>query len=265
MTKKLTLAYSTCPNDTFIFYALAHGLIDCDIMFDVQLMDIDQLNHHAASGDYDITKLSFAAFDHVRNKYELLNVGAALGRGCGPLIVSKESVDYQSSLSSTFAIPGQWTTANLLLRLYLNKAVKTVTMPFDQIMPSIQKGEVDAGVIIHEGRFIYPKYGLKCQVDLGEWWEKKTSLPIPLGGIAIRKDCLLYAEKVEFAIRESIQFAFKNRTEPMQYIRTYAHEMEDDVIQNHIQLYVNDYSLSLGEDGQQAINQLFKQAQSARI
>ncbi|CAN2041769.1 1,4-dihydroxy-6-naphtoate synthase [Candidatus Magnetomoraceae bacterium gMMP-15] len=269
MNQTLTLGYSTCPNDTFIFYGLAHDLIDCKgINFKITLADVENLNQSAKNGIFDISKLSFAAIYHLQNKYKLLRSGAALGRGCGPLIVARPGFDINKlHLKKTrIAVPGTWTTAYMLLGLYLEKTPENaVSMTFDRIMPSLVSGDFDFGVIIHEGRFTYQKYGLISLIDLGEWWETKTSLPIPLGGIAIKKELgPEITEKIEIIIRKSLIYSFNNKNAADEYIKQYVQEMEPSVIQRHIDLYVNDFSIDIGDEGEKAINTLFEMISSLR-
>lgn len=258
----LSLAYSPCPNDTYIFYALAHQKISTgNIDFNISLHDVEYLNQAAKSNLFDVTKLSFAAIGHLLDRYVLLNAGAALGRGCGPLIVARKGMDLSLLVKNKIAIPGMWTTAYLLLSLFMESPPDVVDMPFDQIMPSIRAGNYDYGVIIHEGRFTYENYGLTCLMDLGQWWESKTSLPIPLGGIAIRRDIpKKTAMEVETAIRESIDFAQQHSNEADAYIRNHAQEMSKEVIDQHIGLYVNEFSMDLGKQGTEAIETLFAKA-----
>jgi len=273
MKQTLSLGYSTCPNDTFIFYALAHNLIDCgDLRFDIHLADVETLNQNAKSGKFDVSKLSFAAMGHLQDKYAILRTGAALGRGCGPLIVAKPGIVETgcgpvSIHTKKIAVPGIWTTACMLLSLYLEKTpANLIPMPFDQIMPSVAKGDADIGVIIHEGRFTYKEYGLVSFSDLGKWWEQKTSLPIPLGCIAVKRDIPSeIAEKVEKAIRDSVTYSFHNKGCADKYIRKHAQEMSQSVIQQHIALYVNDFTLDLGNEGNAAVETLFRMAQQYRI
>ncbi|MBU4185669.1 MAG: 1,4-dihydroxy-6-naphthoate synthase [Proteobacteria bacterium] len=241
MDKKLKLAYSTCPNDTFIFYALAHNIIDSGgLKFEIKLADVETLNQKAKAGVYDISKLSFAAIGHLIEKYALLRSGAALGRGCGPLLVAKPGFDVEQLPSKKIAVPGMWTTACMLLGLYLSIKPNSVPMPFEQIMPAVQRDEYECGVIIHEGRFTYEEYGLVSIVDLGEWWEEKTSLPVPLGGIAVRRDITsMVTRKIEDSIQSSVEYSFNHRNEADNYIKKYAQEMSSEVIRHHIDVYVN--------------------------
>lgn len=256
MKNELTLSYSPCPNDTFIFHAMTHCLIDTEgLSFRVIHEDVETLNQNAVKGRYDITKLSTAAYAHLRGRYALLNSGAALGRGCGPLIVKRKGVDPEKIEKSEIAVPGLMTTAFALLSFYLGKKPETSVMGFEKIMPAIISGVVDFGVIIHEGRFTYKAAGLELVADLGEWWEKKIGLPIPLGCIAISKDLEIdYADKISRIIERSIRHAFENPDASMQYIKMHAQELEDSVIEQHIRLYVNDFSLGLGDEGLRAID-----------
>ena len=259
MAHALTLAYSTCPNDTFIFYGLAHGRIDCgDLDWRIHLADVEALNQDAAAGKWDVSKLSFAALGQLHDTYGLLRSGAALGRGCGPLIVARPGFDPDRLGSVPIAVPGLQTTANLLLGLYLTEPPRAVAMTFDKIMPAVARGEFEAGVIIHEGRFTYAGYGLESLVDLGRWWEEETGLPIPLGGIAVRRDLGTdIARRAEAAVRDSVRFGFDHPEAAADYIRRHAREMAPSVIRQHIDLYVNDFSLDLGREGEAAVAALF--------
>ncbi|MBC8200189.1 MAG: 1,4-dihydroxy-6-naphthoate synthase, partial [Desulfobacteraceae bacterium] len=248
MKQNLTLGYSTCPNDTFIFYALAHNLINsAGLAFKIELADVETLNQKARAGVFDVSKLSFAAMGHLLDRYGVLRSGSALGRGCGPLVVARPGFNLNRIDSKKIAVPGMWTTACMLLGLYLSKKPDVVPMPFDLIMPAVERGDLDFGVIIHEGRFTYKNYGLISLLDLGKWWEEKTSLPVPLGGIAIRRDMAHeIALSVETAIRESTLYGFKHRTETEGHVKRYAGEMSSDVIRRHIDLYVNDFTIEIG-------------------
>lgn len=265
MTQKLSLGYSTCPNDTFIFHAMTHGRVDCDsIRFQPVLKDVEALNQDAKSQLLDVTKLSFAAIGHLQETYGLLRSGAALGRGCGPLIVARPGYDLSGLVASTIAVPGLWTTANLLLGLYLSGTPKVVPMTFDRIMPAIAGRDFKYGVIIHEGRFTFESHGLVDLLDLGQWWEDETGLPIPLGGIAIRRELgTQIVDRVETTIRESVRYAFAHPDVSRDYIKTHAQELTDDVINQHIALYVNDDSVTIGEEGVAAIDLLFKRGRKA--
>jgi len=269
--KSLTLGYSPCPNDTFIFYALIHGKIDTkNLKFNEILLDVETLNQKALLTELDLTKISYHAFGHMRKNYCLLKAGGALGKDCGPLVIAKNEYTMEELRGKKIAIPGKLTTAYLLLQLY-NPDFRLQTsdllvMPFNKIMDSIVNGEVDAGLIIHESRFTYPSYGLKKIIDLGEWWEKQTGLPIPLGGILAKRTLGegLY-KKINKLVKASIEYAFSNRAEPMDYIKKHSQELSDDVINQHINLYVNDYSLDVGQDGEKAVNELLSRAEEAGI
>ncbi|PID73899.1 MAG: 1,4-dihydroxy-6-naphthoate synthase [Desulfobacterales bacterium] len=272
MTRSLCLGYSTCPNDTFLFYALAHGLIPLDdpvpdhLALDIRLADVEELNRAAAAHTLDITKLSFAALGRLREEWGLLRTGAALGRGCGPLIVAKPDFDPDRLSSVPLALPGPGTTAALLTGLYLGCPPEAAPMVFDEIMPAVARGDVLAGVIIHEGRFTYDRYGLTVLVDLGQWWEEETGMPIPLGGIAIRRElgpdlaCVM-----ESAIGKSVQWAMDHPDGPSDYIREYAMEMEEEVIRRHIGLYVNEFTRNMGKEGIEAVDLLFRRAEEAGL
>lgn len=246
----LSCAYSPCPNDTFAFCQLAQ---DADI--DVHLHDVETLNRMAFEGTFDVTKLSFHAWLLLRDKYQLLNVGAALGRGCGPLVIAPNAQSLKPN--ALIAVPGEYTTAHLLLRLWNPELNNRIFMPFDQIMEAVASGKADAGVIIHEGRFVFEERGFQCLQDLGEWWEGKTGQPIPLGCIATKKS--LGAKRIaEFEARlaQSIQAAFADPASTTEYVKAHAQELEDDVIREHIKTYVNDFTLDLGDEGRAAIDRL---------
>ncbi|MDO9098623.1 MAG: 1,4-dihydroxy-6-naphthoate synthase [Candidatus Methanoperedens sp.] len=260
---KFSIGYSPCPNDTFIFYALTHKKLKSDMEFYEILRDVETLNRMALSKELDITKTSFHAFGFLRDDYCLLHSGSALGRGCGPLVVAKAPIP--DLARSKVAIPGKMTTAYLLLQLFAPGIKNIVEMPFDRIMNAVSLGIVDAGLLIHEGRFTYPNYNLIKLIDLGEWWGEETGLPVPLGGILARRD--LGAEvirEIDCTIKESVEYAFKNRAETRDYIKNNAQELDDDVIDQHIRLYVNDYTLDIG-DGIAAIEKLMKTAEELSL
>lgn len=262
----LSIGYSPCPNDTFIFYALVHDRIEKTIEFKESLFDVETLNKLALKGDFDITKVSFHAYLYLKNTYRLLNAGGALGRGCGPMIVAKEPIGMEDLKGKRIAIPGLMTTAHLLLKLYDPDCCKnTVIMPFHEILEAVRAGGVDAGLIIHESRFTYPSYGLHEVIDLGQWWESETGLPVPLGCIIIKKRFSDIIEKVEDLIRKSITYAYENRDEVMLYIREHARELDDSVIEKHINLYVNSYSFDFGPDGKRAIDELLYRAEQIKV
>lgn len=266
MIKRLSLGYSPCPNDTFIFYALVHGKGDpnsLDLAPPV-LEDVEQLNLWALAGRLDITKLSFHALGHVLDEYCLLSAGSALGRGCGPLLVAGPGGLLSGIEKRRIAIPGRYTTAALLLKMFLPNCTELVEMRFDRIMAAIAQGDVDAGVIIHESRFTYAAEGLVCLQDLGQWWEETTGMVIPLGGIAARRS--LGGEMIEAvnrAIRSSITYAFAHKEECLPYIQTHSQEMDTATVQSHIGLYVNDHSTDLGREGLAAVEEFLARGRRA--
>ena len=263
---RISLGYSPCPNDTYIFYGLVHGKIDGAPRCREILKDIETLNRMAMAGKLDMTKISFHAFAFMRDRYCLLHSGGALGRGCGPLVIASDALDPRDLLGKRIAIPGKLTTAALLLRLFNPALDDLVAMPFHEIMEATQKGDVDAGVIIHESRFTYPDYGLHKVIDLGEWWEGTTGHPIPLGGILARRD--LGNEKIQLIDRSlcaSVEYAHSNPGTVKNYIRQHAQEMDEAVMQQHIDLYVNEYTLDYGTDGEEALVDLFARAEEAGI
>ncbi|MGH7145860.1 MAG: 1,4-dihydroxy-6-naphthoate synthase [Planctomycetota bacterium] len=266
----LTLGFSPCPNDTYIFDAWVNGrLAPPDLpgpAVATCLEDVETLNRWALAGKLDITKLSFHAFAKVRGEYELLNAGGALGFGCGPLIVAGRSLSPADLAHATVIVPGELTTAHLLLKLFQPKLAAVRVMPFDEIMPAVAAGAADAGVIIHESRFTYPRFGLTLVRDLGAWWEETTGLPIPLGGIVARRS--LGPERllaIETAIRASIRHARAHPGDPLPYMRRHAQEMEDDVMRRHVDLYVNDFSLDYGAAGRKVIDLLLEKVAAAGL
>ena len=258
---KLTLGFSPCPNDTFIFDALVNKRIDTEgLEFDVQLGDVETLNTKAFKAELDITKLSYHAFAYMTDNYQLLRSGSALGKNCGPILIAKEQISTLTSQIShlKIAIPGKYTTANFLLGIAFPEAKNKTEMVFSEIENAVLEGKVDAGLIIHENRFTYQSKGLKKLIDLGEFWESKTGLPIPLGGIAIRKSLPSEVKlKVEKLIRKSIEYAFANPEASKEYVRCHSQEMEPSVIQSHINLYVNNYSINLGVEGEKAVKEMY--------
>lgn len=267
MKNTLTLGFSPCPNDTFMFYPLVHGLVDTGgYSFNERLEDVETLNRLAVKGVLDLTKVSYAALGHFREQYALLRAGSALGRGCGPLLVAKEPLDPAALQGKTIAIPGRYTTAHLLMRLYNPALENFLEMPFHEIMDAVMTGRADAGVIIHESRFTYQGFGLHQLVDLGQWWENETGLPIPLGGIVAKRS--LGADTIrtiEQALAAGVEYARSNPAAATQYIREHAQEMNEQVCAAHIGLYVNDFSQQLGAEGEQAITELLRRAEQAGI
>ena len=267
MTHMLTLGYSPCPNDTYIFYALVHGKVPVPgITFKERLEDVETLNRLALDGTLDLTKISYHALGPLRERYALLRSGGALGRGCGPLIVARPGTRIEDLRSGTIAIPGKLTTAWLLLQLYDRELSNVVVMTFDRIMQAVADGNVTAGLIIHESRFTYPLHKLEMLLDLGEWWERYSGLPIPLGGILGKRS--LGAETlatVEQAIRESLRYAKAHPAEVLSYVKEHSQEMDETVMKGHIDLYVNEFSLDLGDEGVAAVQRLFAEAEKRGI
>ncbi|MBS1661983.1 MAG: 1,4-dihydroxy-6-naphthoate synthase [Bacteroidetes bacterium] len=255
---RFTLGFSPCPNDTFIFDALVNKKIDTEgLDFEVFLEDVQTLNQWAMQGKLDISKISYGVLPLILDQYRLLEAGGALGKGVGPLLISRQAMPLANVDASTIAIPGQQTTAHLLFSLAFPDAVKKKFMVFSEIEDAVLSGSVDCGVIIHENRFTYAQKGLVKLMDLGEFWEQKTGAPIPLGGIVMRErlDAALL-KKVNGLIRKSLEYAFSHYPNLSDYVKEHAQEMDEAVMRQHIDLYVNNYSLSLGEDGGKAIQTL---------
>jgi 1,4-dihydroxy-6-naphthoate synthase len=256
---KLSLGFSPCPNDTFIFDAMIHGKIDTEgIEFEVLLADVEELNQKAFSGILDITKLSFHAFAYLIQTYVLLNSGSALGNNCGPLLIAKRKIAEKDIPDLKIAIPGKFTTANFLLSLAFPNASGKQEMLFSDIEDAVLNEDVDAGLIIHENRFTYQNKGLVKLMDLGEYWENSTGMPIPLGGIAIRRDLSVEIQrKVNRIMNRSVAYALDNPGQTIDFVRQYAQEMEESVMFQHINLYVNNFTLDLGPEGIKAVRHLF--------
>ena len=265
---KLTLGFSPCPNDTYIFDAMVHQKVDTEgLEFEYFMADVEKLNGDAFAEKPDITKLSFHAFMHLAGRYLLLDSGAALGFGAGPLVISKNLRHFEELKEKMVAIPGIYTTANLLFSLAMKKTeVYKKELLFSDIEDAILSDDVDAGVIIHESRFTYQLKGLHKLIDLGEYWEQLTGSPVPLGGIAAHNrlggDVIA---KVNRSIHRSVEYANLHKGELNEFIRCNAREMDTSVMQKHIDLYVNEFSVSLGVQGKQAINQMFEYAIEAGI
>jgi len=279
----LSLAISPCPNDTFVFHALVHGLVEGAPAFDVTYADVDVTNTAAERGEYDLVKVSYGALPWLLDTYELLPCGGALGRGCGPLLLvdgerlggerlGGERRDGErlggerrggERVIDTVAVPGDRTTAYLLYRLWAaaigRKSPHIEIVPFHEIMPGVAAGRYDAGLVIHEARFTYPRYGLTALVDLGEWWEKETGLPIPLGAILAKRDTVDPRQAAGW-IRDSVRQAFADPSASHEYVLRHAQEMEPDVVRQHIALYVNEFTLDLGDEGRRAIDTLLARA-----
>lgn len=264
--RTVNIGFSPCPNDTFIFHAMLHGLVDTGkYEFITHLYDVEALNDSAFTGRFDITKLSFHAYLYLKKKYDLLNSGSALGYGCGPLLVKAASDKNIEEMN--IAIPGEYTTAYMLLKLWNPEIEKISHVRFDKIMEGVKSGRYDAGLIIHEGRFVFENYGLKKIADLGEWWEKETSCPIPLGCITIKNDRFTEEEKRELdaILKSSIEYAMNNRDASEEFIKRYSQELDDEVINSHINLYVNEFTLDLGETGRKAVQKLEEMARERNI
>ncbi|MCF6179169.1 MAG: 1,4-dihydroxy-6-naphthoate synthase [Geopsychrobacter sp.] len=263
---QLSLGYSPCPNDTFIFHALTHGLIEASFSLQVRHEDVETLNQLARQAALDLTKISYHAFGHLREDYCLLRAGGALGRGCGPLLVAQPAVELSGLSDKTIAIPGQLTTANLLLQLHAEGYRQLKIMSFEQIMPAVASGAVAAGLIIHESRFTYPDYGLVKLLDLGEWWEAETGHPIPLGGIIARRSLgQELIKRVDDAVGRSLDYAWAHPQQATAYMTAHAQEMDERVMRRHIELYVNPFSRDLGDRGIAAIEDLFFRAEARGI
>jgi 1,4-dihydroxy-6-naphthoate synthase len=260
----LKIGFSPCPNDTFIFDALVNGKIDTgNLVFEPFMADVEELNRRAFAHDLPITKLSYHALGYLSPHYQLLRSGSALGNNCGPLLIAKQAMDRQSIAQARIAIPGKYTTANFLLRIAYPEVQHTCEMLFSDIEEAVLNGTVDAGLIIHENRFTYTEKGLVKLCDLGEFWENSTQMPIPLGGIAIQRhlpDAL--KQQVENLLQQSVAYAFAHRAETMPFVRQHAQTMHDEVMKQHIDLYVNHYTLNLGEKGEQAVRILYEKAES---
>jgi 1,4-dihydroxy-6-naphthoate synthase len=264
---KLSIAYSPCPNDTFMFHDVAAGRLKLPgVEFETHLHDVETLNRMALEAAFDVTKLSFHAYLLVREEYRMLRVGAALGYGCGPVIVAREHIEPADLPRRRLAVPGELTTAHLLLRLWAPQARNKVFARYDRIMDLVASGEADAGVIIHEGRFVFEQAGLCLLVDLGEWWQEQTSLPIPLGCIAARR--ALGEQTVgdfEAMLRKAIESSLAHPERTSDYVRRHAREMDEGVLSRHIETFVNEFSLDLGEEGAKAVEKLHELARGAGI
>jgi 1,4-dihydroxy-6-naphthoate synthase len=264
----LSLGYSPCPNDTFIFHGLVHGLAEAAGLglAEPVLADVETLNEWALAGSLDVTKISCHALGHVLSEYQLLNAGAALGRGCGPLLVAREELSPDELPRCRIAIPGRLTTAALLLKLFAPRCTDLVVMRFDLIMPAIVAGQVEAGVIIHESRFTYRQHGLLCLRDLGAWWEEESGAPIPLGCIVARRSLgRARLALIEQLLRASVQQAFADPGLSRDYVGSHARELDARVIAQHIDLYVNPFSLDLGAEGRAAIATLLAKGREAGL
>ena len=267
--KPLTLGISPCPNDTFIFHALLHGLVDGAPQMQVEFADIDVLNERAAAGALDLVKVSYGALPWLLDDYTVLESGGAVGRGCGPLLLTADGRTPAELSGARVAVPGLRTTAYLLLRLWAAGRVDFAAvdvLPFDQIMPAVQAGRYDAGLVIHESRFTYPSYGLHSAVDLGAWWETDTGLPIPLGAILARRSLGPDAiAALTHAVRRSVEFAWADPAASRDYVMAHSQELEPAVAEAHIALYVNEFTRALGAEGKAAANALLARATAAGL
>ena len=265
----LSLGFSPCPNDCFMFDAIVNRRIDLEgLEFTIRMADVEALNTAAFAGEADVTKLSYHAYAHCTRDYVLLDAGSALGRNCGPLLISKRAIsrDEVAMGAVSIAIPGKFTTANFLLGLAFPNAQHKTALVFSEIESALLDERFDAGLIIHENRVTYADKGLKKIVDLGEFWEAETGAPIPLGGIVVSRalpDAVKQA--VNRVLRRSVEYAFAHRGASLPLVREHAQEMSEDVMYKHIDLYVNEYSIDLGPEGRRAVELLFERAMATRI
>lgn len=267
MHNHLSIGFSPCPNDTFIFDAMIHRKIDTEgLSFDVYLGDVEDLNQKAFNKELDITKISYHAYGYLTDDYILLDSGSALGKGCGPILVKSAKVESLKLIDAKIAIPGKYTTANFLLSIAHPEATNKTEVLFSEIENAVLNNEFDAGLIIHENRFTYQEKGLEKIIDLGEYWEQTTGALIPLGGIIIKREISQeIIHKVNRILRKSIEYAFENPDSPLNYMTENAQEMDKNVMMQHVDLYVNKYSLDLGKEGKNSITQMFNLAQQRGI
>jgi 1,4-dihydroxy-6-naphthoate synthase len=259
--QKLKLGISPCPNDTFIFHALTHGKLNSNFEFEVEHLDVEALNQSVTSQQFDVCKLSYATLANVLDDYQILRSGGALGKGVGPLLIAREELSEAQIDEAVIAIPGENTTANFLLSLAYPRAKQKKVMLFSDIENAVLNGEVDAGLIIHENRFTYQDKGLICLLDLGNYWEEVSSALIPLGGIAVKRSLdPAIKQELQRLISQSVQYAFDHPQDSNEYVKAHAAEMDKEVIQKHIDLYVNEYSVDVGVEGEQAVKTLFDKA-----
>ena len=264
---QLSLGFSPCPNDTFIFDALLHGKVDTEgLEFIPFIADVEALNQRAFAGDIAVTKLSYHAFAHLTEQYALLDAGSALGNNCGPLLVAKTTLDRAAIDHARIAIPGKMTTANFLLSLAYPAARNKQETLFSDIENAVLSGRADAGLLIHENRFTYEDLGLVKLLDLGEYWETTTGLPIPLGGIVVHRDLPTdVQQQVNRVLRRSVAYAFEHPEDVMPFVRQHAQAMDEAVMKAHIDLYVSHYTLDLGEAGRTAVHQMFSLAREQGV
>lgn len=264
---KITLGFSPCPNDTFIFDALVHHKIDTEgLDFEVVLGDVEELNLKAFNKELDVTKLSYHAYGYLTDDYVLLDSGSALGKGCGPILVQSSKIQSLKLGDAKIAIPGKYTTANFLLSIAHPEATNKTEMLFSDIENAVLTGKVDAGLLIHENRFTYEQKGLKKIIDLGEYWEKTIGALIPLGGIVMKRSFdEATIRKINRLIRKSIEYAFKNEGSALTYMQQHAQEMDEKIMMQHVALYVNKYSIDLAEEGRAAVTKMFNLAQQKGV
>jgi 1,4-dihydroxy-6-naphthoate synthase len=266
---KLSLSFSPCPNDCFMFDAIVNQRIDLEgLEFSIRLADVETLNKAAFAGTADVTKLSYHAYAYCTANYVLLDAGSALGRNCGPLLISKRMISKEEVAAGKLriAIPGKYTTANLLLSLAFPETQDKTELVFSAIEPALLEEQSDAGLIIHENRFTYEAKGLKKIIDLGEFWESETGAPLPLGGIVIKRslpDDIKH--KVNRVLRRSVEYSLADRAASRDFVRAHAQEMSEEVMYQHIDLYVNRYSVDLGKEGKHAVEMLFAKAKATGI
>jgi 1,4-dihydroxy-6-naphthoate synthase len=265
----LSLGFSPCPNDCFMFDAIVNRRIDLEgLTFSVRMEDVEALNRAAFAGSVDVTKLSYHAYAYCAGRYVLLDAGSALGRNCGPLLISKRPVSRQEAAAGDLkiAIPGKYTTANFLLGLAFPAARDRTELVFSEIEAALLAERFDAGLIIHENRFTYEAKGLRKIIDLGEFWEEETGAPIPLGGIVIGRSLPEdVKQRVNRVLRQSVEYAFAHRADSLPFVREHAQEMSEEVMYRHIDLYVNEYSVDLGAEGRRAVELLFARAGATGI
>jgi 1,4-dihydroxy-6-naphthoate synthase len=265
----VSLGFSPCPNDCFMFDAIVNQRIDLEgLTFSVRMEDVEALNKAAFAGEVDVTKLSYHAYAYCADRYVLLDAGSALGRNCGPLLISKRPVSKEEVEAGglKIAIPGKYTTANFLLGLAFPSARNRTELIFSEIEPALLADRFDAGLIIHENRFTYESKGLRKIIDLGEFWEEETGAPIPLGGIVVKRSLADDVQRrVNRVLRRSVEYAFAHRADSLPFVRANAQEMSEEVMYRHIDLYVNEYSVDLGAEGRRAVALLFERARASGI
>lgn len=262
--REVTVGYSPCPNDTFVFAHLER--VTKELKLVPVLADIETLNEWAMEERLHVTKVSTFTLGKVLDRYGLLHCGSAVGRGCGPIVVGKKGADPSRLGIGKVASPGKWTTASLLLTLYLGQSPNFVHMEFHKVMECVANGDVEFGLLIHEGRFVFQDWGLELVMDLGNWWEEKTKMPLPLGNMVIRRDLSKeLARQIDEAIRASLELSLSSEPGTMEYVTAHSQEMSMDVVMSHIQLYVNDFTRELGEEGLRAVEKMLEMARKANL